>query len=122
MVKAKRGTPRDERAINVQRRAVRVAEESGALSNAGLAALIEEQGAGRGMSQAELYDLYRRADRLLKDTQDAGDVARLRACASIVMWRLTGIQRDDQNFTLFSAVHEWRPSSSGGLWKRLEVV
>jgi transcriptional regulator with PAS, ATPase and Fis domain len=54
----------------------------------------------------ELYNLYRRADKLLKDTQDAGEIARLRACARIVMRRLAGVQLSDKNFTLFSAVHE----------------
>ncbi|MCA1635138.1 MAG: hypothetical protein LC802_15960 [Acidobacteria bacterium] len=98
----------NERSINVLRRAVRVAEESGALPNAGLAALtlIEEHGARRALPQAELYDLYRRADEMLKDAQDAETVARLRACARILMRRLASIQLDDKNFTLFSAVHE----------------
>jgi tetratricopeptide (TPR) repeat protein len=97
-----------ERSVSVLRRAERVAEEAGALPNAGLAALtlIEEHGMRRSLPQGELYDLYRRADEMLKDTQDAETVARLRACAGFVLRRLAGVQFDDKNFTLFSAVHE----------------
>jgi len=98
-----------ERSVEVLRRGVAVAEEAGALSNAGLAALalIEEHGTRRGaLTRDELYDLYRRADRMLKDRQDAETVERLRVCARVVMQRLASIQFDDQNFTLFSAVHE----------------
>jgi DNA-binding protein Fis len=43
---------------------------------------------------------------MLKDTQDAEEVGRLRACARIVMRRLAGVQLGDKNFTLFGAVHE----------------
>jgi tetratricopeptide (TPR) repeat protein len=95
--------------IKVLRHAVRVAEEAGALSNAGLAVLtlIEEHGARRTVQQKELYELYQRADRLLKDTQHPETLVRLRACARIVMRRLAGIQRDDKNFTFFNAVHEF---------------
>lgn len=98
----------NERSLNALRRAVSVAEESGALPNAGLAALalIEEHGARRVVPQAELYDFYRRADEMLRDAQDAETVARLRACARVVMRRLSGVRFDDQNFTLFGAVHE----------------
>jgi tetratricopeptide (TPR) repeat protein len=95
-----------EDSINILRRAMGVAEESGALTNAGLAALalIEEHGARRVLEEAELYDFYRRADSLLKDTQDAEDIARLRACARIVMRRLSGVRLLDKNFSFYSAV------------------
>jgi len=98
-----------EGSINVLRRAVQVAEESGALSNAGLGALtlIEEHGARRTFPQKELYELYRRADKLLEDTQHPETIARLRACARIVMRRLVGIQLDDKNFTFYNAVQEF---------------
>jgi tetratricopeptide (TPR) repeat protein len=97
-----------EASINLLRRAMSIAEECGALTNAGLAALtlIEEHGAMRGLSRTELYNLYRRADELLKGTQDAEDVARLRACARIVMRRLSDMRLHDKNFSLFSAVQE----------------
>jgi len=98
-----------EGSINVMRRAVALAEEAGAVSYAGLAALtlIEEHGARRAITADELEDLYLRADRLLKDTQNAEEVARLRACARVVIRRLTGVQLREKNFTLFSAVHEF---------------
>jgi tetratricopeptide (TPR) repeat protein len=97
-----------ENSLNIMRRAVSVAEEAGALSNAGLAALtlIEEHGARRSTTDEELYDLYRRADRLLKGTQNAEELARLQACARVVMRRLAGTQLGEKNFTLFSAVQE----------------
>jgi tetratricopeptide (TPR) repeat protein len=98
-----------EGSINVTRRAVSLAEEAGAGLDAGRAALtlIEEHGARRAISADELQDLYRRADRLLKDTQNAEETARLRACARVVIRRLSGVQLSEKNFTLFSAVHEF---------------
>jgi tetratricopeptide (TPR) repeat protein/DNA-binding protein Fis len=104
-----------EGSINVMRRAVGVAEEAGALSNAGLAALamVEEHGTRRAISADELKDLYWRADRLLRETQMAEEIARLRACARIVMRRLAGVQLREKNFTLFSAVHEFEAKFIG---------
>ena len=98
-----------EGSINVLRRAASLAEEAGAVSDAGRAALtlIEEHGARRAISADELHDLYWRADRLLKETQNAEEVARLRTCARVVIRRLTGVQLREKNFTLFSAVHEF---------------
>ncbi|MGB8508650.1 MAG: tetratricopeptide repeat protein [Pyrinomonadaceae bacterium] len=97
-----------ESSIHILRRAVSVAEQSGASVNAGLAALtlIEEHGAKR-LSQTEIYNLYRRADELLKSTQDAEDMARLRACARITLRRLSGARIHDKNFTLQGAVHDY---------------
>jgi tetratricopeptide (TPR) repeat protein len=98
-----------EGSIGVLRRAAEVAEGAGALTNAGLAllALIEEHGSGRLLTQGEIYKAYRRADRLLKDTQDAEDYARLRACARVVMRRLAGVHTYDKTYSFFSAVHEF---------------
>lgn len=98
-----------EASINALRRAVTVAERAGAFSNAGLAALtlIEEHGARRAFPRKELYELYERADRLLREAQHPETFARLRACALIVMRRLAGIERSDRNFTFFAAVHEF---------------
>lgn len=97
-----------EESINILRRAIDVAEVSGALSLAGLAALtlIEEHRARRVLSHGELYNLYRRADELLKDTQDAEEIARLRACARVVMRRLIVGELHDKNFSLYGAVQE----------------
>lgn len=99
---------KNEASINVLRRAAKIAEEAGALCNAGLAALtlIEEHGSRRVLPPEEVYELYRSADRLLKETQHAESVARLRACARIVMRRMAGVQFGEKNFTIFNAMHE----------------
>lgn len=98
-----------EESINILRRAMSVAEESGAFTNAGLAvlALIEEHGARRVLSRTELYKLYLRAEKLLKGTQDAEDKQRLLACARVVMRRLADVSLHDRNFSFYSAVQEF---------------
>ena len=95
--------------IGVLRRAAEVAESAGALTSAGqaLLALIEEHGATWRLRPSEVYETYLRADRLLRKTQEAEDVARLRACAPVVMKRLSTVQFGDKNFTLPGAVHEF---------------
>ncbi len=97
-----------ESSINVLRRAIDMAEAVGALVNAGLAALtlIEEHGTKR-LTQAECYQVYVRADRLLKGTQDGEDLERLRTCARLVMRRLLGLRTRDKNFNLYGAVREF---------------
>lgn len=99
---------RNDASMSVLRRAAQVAEEAGALVGAGLAALtlIEEHGARRALPPEEVYELYLRADRLLKDAQHPEAFARLRACARVVMRRLAGVEFGDKNFTIFNAVHE----------------
>jgi tetratricopeptide (TPR) repeat protein len=94
--------------INILRQAIRVAQDSGSPVSAGLAALtlIEEHGATWRLSESELAKVYQRANELLKDTQDAEDIKRLRACAVIVVRRLSGIQIHDPNFTFYGAIHE----------------
>jgi hypothetical protein len=94
--------------INILTRAMNLAQDSGAPTSAGLAALtlIEEHGATWRLSEPELVKLYRRADYLLKDTQGAEDIARLRECARIVIKRLSGMQLHDRNFSFYGAVHE----------------
>ncbi|HZI20253.1 MAG TPA: helix-turn-helix domain-containing protein [Pyrinomonadaceae bacterium] len=89
-------------------RAADMAERLGARNNAGLAVLtfIEEHAERRAIPAEEIYEAYRRADGLLKDTQDAADVARLRACAQPVMRRLAGLRLRDKDFTFYGAVHE----------------
>lgn len=59
------------------------------------------------MKPDEAYEAYVRADRLLKDTQEAEDVARLRACACVIMKRLAVAQFGGKNFTLPGAVHQF---------------
>jgi tetratricopeptide (TPR) repeat protein len=112
-----------EESINVLRRAIQVAEDAGALTNAGLAALslIEEHGPRRTFPRQELYELYQRADLLLKDAQHPEAAERLRACARVVMRRLVGVRPGDKDFTLYNAVHEleerlieWALEEGGG--------
>lgn len=93
---------------SILRRAADMAESLGAQSNAGLAllTLIEEHGERRALPSDEVYNAYLRADRLLKETQDSEDIARLRVCARVVMRRLAGVQLHDKNFSFYSAVHE----------------
>jgi CheY-like chemotaxis protein len=93
-----------ERSINILNRAVRVGRDSGALTQAGLAALtlIEEHGKAGRLPESEMVKVYRRADELLQATQDAEDVARLRACARVVIERLSvsGVKLSDEDFYL----------------------
>lgn len=95
--------------INILRQAMKIAQDSGALVRAGLAALtlIEEHGATRRIAEAELVKVYNRADELLKGTQDAEDIARLRVCARMVVKRLSGLELRDKNFSFYSAVREY---------------
>ncbi|HYH86734.1 MAG TPA: response regulator [Pyrinomonadaceae bacterium] len=86
--------------LRVLRRAMNVATDAGATSNAGQAALTLIEEHAERLSDAELYGAYLRADRMLKDTQDAEDIARLRACANIVVKRLRGPKLSDKDFSL----------------------
>ncbi len=95
-----------EGSISTLRHAMSVAQTSGSSSNAGRAALtlIEEHGRER-LSENELYNVYNRADELLKETQDAEEIARLRACARVVTRRLPGARISDKEFSLPKVVH-----------------
>jgi len=106
VVWARRGA--HEGSINLLREAVKVAQESGALTQAGHAALtmIEEHGAGWRLPQAEVTTMFGRACDFLKGSQDAEDKERLLACARIVIRRLSGMQLHDKNFSFNGAVHE----------------
>jgi tetratricopeptide (TPR) repeat protein len=96
----------NDESLNTFRRAIQIAKEAGAVSNAGRAAvsLIEEH--AKRLSDAELYRLYERADKFLSATQDAEDIARLRACARIVVRKLYGSELDEY-FTLPETVLEY---------------
>lgn len=77
---------------NTLRKAANVAEAAGAIEDAGraLLTLIEEH--GERITERELLEAYRRADNLLKNTQDAETIKRLRTCASgIVVARLAAL-------------------------------
>jgi CheY-like chemotaxis protein len=71
--------------LNTLRRAADLAEQAGAVEDAGraLLSLIEEH-AGRTAEQ-ELLETYERANNLLKETQDAETLKRLRACAARIV-------------------------------------
>ena len=99
---------RIDASVGVLRRAVQVAEEAGASCGAGLAALtlIEAHGERRALPPEEVYELYLRADRLLREAQHPEAFERLRECARVVMGRLAGVEFGDKNFTIFNAVHE----------------
>jgi two-component system chemotaxis response regulator CheY len=94
--------------VLILRRAADIAEGAGASPIAGRAVLtlIEEHGMER-LTRAEIYDAYTRANRLLQDTQNAEDVARLRACACVVLRRLYEAGLHDKGFTLQGAVHDF---------------
>jgi tetratricopeptide (TPR) repeat protein len=101
--------------IKTLKRAISIAEQSGALASAGIAAmtLIEEHGASNRLTLEEIHHAYLRADRLLKDSQDVEDMVRLKACARVVMRRLAGVQLNDQNFSFYSAVNEFEAKLIG---------
>src|ERR1041384_2797772 len=69
--------------------------------------MIEEQGATDSLHSSEVYDLYERADGLLKETQDAEALARLRACARVVMSRLAEPEIGREGFNMYEAVHNF---------------
>lgn len=96
-----------ENSIHTLKRAAQVAQDSGARTNAGLAALtlIEEHGAAR-LPESELLTLYLRADELLQGTQDVEDMARLRACARLAIKRIGGVRLRGRNFSLHGAVRD----------------
>lgn len=88
------------RSLSTFRRAIQVAENAGALESAGLATLSMVEEHGTRFPDFEIYQAYRRADKLLAGTQDAEDIARLRACARFVMKRLLGKNLKDEDFYL----------------------
>jgi transcriptional regulator with GAF, ATPase, and Fis domain len=86
------------------------ADEQPALA---LLKLIEEQGATSRLQQSEVYELYQRADGLLKETRDAETLARLRACARVVMRRLAGPEVAHEGFNMYEAVHDFEAKLIG---------
>jgi two-component system, chemotaxis family, chemotaxis protein CheY len=97
------------RSIDVLNHAMRMAQDSGALTQAGLAALtlIEEHGAAGRLPESEMVNVYRRADQLLQGTQDAEDITRLRAGARIVIEKLSGVKLSDKDFYLPDVVRAY---------------
>ncbi|HYG10208.1 MAG TPA: tetratricopeptide repeat protein [Pyrinomonadaceae bacterium] len=67
--------------VTTLRRAADLAEEAGAVEDAGRALLsLMEEHADR-LAEHELLETYERANNLLKETQDAETISRLRACS-----------------------------------------
>lgn len=64
-----------------------------------------------GMSDMELYEAYRRADVCLKDTEDAEEIARLRACVRILSWRIIGGRVLEKDFVLPDVLHDYEAKS-----------
>jgi tetratricopeptide (TPR) repeat protein len=95
------------KSLTTLKQAIHVAEAAGATSIAALATLtlIEEHGARR-MPEIELLKAYQRTDDLLRDTQDQGDIMRLRACAGIIIGRIAGFHLHDRNFSLIGTIHD----------------
>jgi tetratricopeptide (TPR) repeat protein len=98
---------KDQQSFHTFQRAINIAENAGALSSAGFAALslIEEH--SETLSEYEIYHIYERADSFLKDTQDVEEIARLRACARIVTKKLLGPQLGDKDFHLTKLAHAY---------------
>jgi tetratricopeptide (TPR) repeat protein len=95
-----------ELSLDTFRRAIKIAETSGALYNAARAILSMIEEHGKRLSERELYRLYERADRWLALTQDAEDVARLRGCARIVTRKLFGPELDE-DFAFYETVLQY---------------
>ncbi|HEX7316000.1 MAG TPA: helix-turn-helix domain-containing protein [Pyrinomonadaceae bacterium] len=68
---------------------------------------IEEQGPTCRLPQSQVYELYQRADALLKETHDAEALARLRVCARVVMRMLAGPEVLREGFNMYEAVHDF---------------
>ncbi|PYS94369.1 MAG: hypothetical protein DMF64_01005, partial [Acidobacteria bacterium] len=70
---------------NALKRAANLAEIAGTVEDAGLALLTLLEEHGDRITEYELLETYQRADSLLRETQDAETIARLRACANRIM-------------------------------------
>ena len=80
------------------------ADEQPALA---LLTLIERQGGAGGLHGLEVYELYRRADGLLQETEKAETLARLRVCARVVMRRLSGPEVGHEGFNMYEVIHDF---------------
>jgi CheY-like chemotaxis protein len=101
---------------NTLRKAANIAEAAGAVEDAGRALLVLIEEHGERITERELLESYRRADRLLRGTQDGETMARLRECAGrIVAARLAGLPPQRRlsladfwaNFNLPERVHAY---------------
>jgi tetratricopeptide (TPR) repeat protein len=67
--------------VNTLRRAADLAEQAGAVEDAGRALLSLMDEHAERLDEHELLDAYERANSLLRETQDAETITRLRACS-----------------------------------------
>ncbi len=102
--------------LNTLRRAADLAESAGALEDAGraLLSLIEEH--ADHLAEHELLETYERGHNLLRETQDAETISRLRACsirivsarrASLSQRRVRSLVDFWANFNLTERVHAY---------------
>lgn len=96
-----------ESSIHILNHATTIAVDAGAFASAANATLTLIEEHGSRLTKRELYPIYKRADELLKKSQDAEDVARLRECARIVTKRLQGPQLADKGFNLKKTVRAY---------------
>lgn len=96
-----------EKSLEIIRRAMNLASTSGSLCNAASAALTLIEEHVERLSETELFHVYRRANELLKDSQDAEEIARLRECSLVVTKKLLGPELSSKNFNLTKVVRAY---------------
>ncbi|HZH29485.1 MAG TPA: response regulator [Pyrinomonadaceae bacterium] len=80
--------------LDTLRRAADLAEQAGAVEDAGRALLLLIEEHGERINETELLEIYVRANDLLRETQDGETIKRLRACAlRIVSGRRASLSR-----------------------------
>jgi CheY-like chemotaxis protein len=102
--------------VNTLRRAANLAEQAGAVEDAGRALLSLMEEHGDRLDEHELLEAYERAHHLLKETQDMETISRLRACAlrivsdrraSLSQRRIRSVVDFWANFNLTERVHTY---------------
>jgi CheY-like chemotaxis protein len=102
--------------VNTLRHAADVAEQAGAVEDAGRALLSLMEEHGNRLDEHELLEAYERAHLLLKETQDMETISRLRACAlrivsdrraSLSKKRVRSVVDFWANFNLTERVHTY---------------
>lgn len=96
-----------EQSVSIIRQAMNLATDAGCACNAANAALTLIEEHAERLSEIELHNVYRRANDLLKESQDAEDIARLRKCSLIVTRRLLGPDISSKQFKLSKAVRAY---------------
>lgn len=97
----------DGKSLEVIRQAMNLAADSGSPCNAAFAALTLIEEHAERLSETELYYVYRRANELLKESQDAEELARLRAASLVVTKKLLGPEISSPDFNLTKVVRKY---------------